>query len=289
MSGQRLLLTGAGGQLASAVQQAFADWDVVAHTRSSLDVGDPRAVADAVASARPALVINCAAFNDVDGAGDRPEVALAVNAFALRSLARAADVCGATLVHYGTDFVFDGTATDPYNEESPPAPRSVYASSKLLGEWFGLEAARGFVLRVESLFGMAPTWTGRLGTLDTLVRRMLAGHEVAAFTDRIVTPSYVHDVARATRTLIDRRAAPGLYHCVNSGPASWYDVVTESARVLGLTPVIKAITTSEVTMRAARPTYCALSNSKLEAAGYAMPSWADAVSRWLTDFQRRQG
>jgi len=288
MTRQRMLLTGANGQLGGAVQQAFSDWDVVAHSRSTLDVADPKAVAAAVASARPSLVINCAAFNDVDGAEDRPEDALAVNAFAVRSLARAADACGATLVHYGTDFVFDGTSTEPYNERSTPAPRSVYASSKLLGEWFGLEAARGFVFRVESLFGMTPAWTGRLGTLDSIVRRMLAGREVAAFTDRIVTPSYVHDVAQATRALVEREATPGLYHCVNSGQASWYDVVVESARVLGLTPVIKAITTSDVTMRAARPIYCALSNSKLEAAGYAMPSWADAVARWLTDFQRRQ-
>lgn len=289
MSARRVLVTGTQGQLGDAICRAFADWDVVAHTRDSLDVSSPAAVAAAVASASPVVIINCAAFNDVDGAEDRPEDALAVNAFAVRSLARGADECGATLVHYGTDFVFDGTAAEPYNEDSAPSPRSAYAASKLLGEWFGLEAARGFVLRVESLFGMPPSWGGRLGTLDKIVRAMLAGREVSAFTDRVVTPSYVEDVAAATRSLIDGSAAPGLYHCVNSEQASWHDVVVESARVLGLSPAIRAITTGDVTMKAARPKYCALSNAKLRSAGFAMPSWQDAVSRWLHGFQEHRG
>jgi len=283
---RRVLVTGAQGQLGDAVLRAFADWDVVAHTRASLDLANSGAVAGAVAAATPAVIINCAAFNDVDGAEDRPEEALAVNAFAVRSLARAADNSGATLVHYGTDFVFDGTSSEPYNEDSAPSPRSAYAASKLLGEWFGLEAARGFVLRVESLFGMSPSWGGRLGTLDKIVRAMMIGREVSAFTDRVVTPSYVEDVAAATRVLVDGNVAPGLYHCVNSDHASWHDVVVESARVLGLSPRIKAITTNDVTMRAARPRYCALSNAKLHAAGFAMPTWQDAVSRWLKSFQR---
>ncbi len=289
MIDRRVFVTGAQGQLGDAILRAFADWDVVAHTRTSLDITNPAAVASAVASATPAVVINCAAFNDVDGAEDRPEDALAVNAFAVRSLARGADECGATLVHYGTDFVFDGTASEPYNEDSPPSPKSAYAASKLLGEWFGLEATRGFVLRVESLFGMSPAWGGRLGTLDKIVRAMQAGREVSAFTDRVVTPSYVEDVAAVTRVLIDSHAAPGLYHAVNSGQASWHDVVVESARVLGLSTRIKPITTSDVTMRAARPTYCALSNTKLRAAGCDMPSWQDAVSRWLKSFQGDRG
>lgn len=287
MSQGRVLVTGAHGQLAEAVIDAFSGWDVLARTRSELDISDPVKVASHVAEASPAVIINCAAFNDVDGAEDRPEEALAVNAFAVRSLGRAADACGAILVHYGTDFVFDGTASEPYNEQSTPAPRSVYAASKLLGEWFGLETARGYVLRVESLFGMPLAWSGRLGTLDKIVRAMREGREVAAFTDRVVTPSYVVDVAAATRAIVERGVAPGLYHCVSSESGSWYEVAHEAARVLGVEPRIKAITTDEVTMRAARPKYCALSNAKLQAAGVVMPSWRDAIGRWLTGFETR--
>ena len=283
------MVTGAHGQLADAVLRAFADWDVIAHVRASLDVTDPRQVAATVAETSPAVIVNCAAFNDVDGAEDRPEDALAVNAFAVRSLARAADECGAALVHYGTDFVFDGIASEPYGEDAPPSPRSTYAMSKLLGEWFGMEAKRGYVLRVESLFGMDPNWIGRLGTLDKIVRALREGREVAAFTDRVVTPSYVEDVAAATRMLVEHGAAPGLYHCVNSGSATWYKVVEESARTLGITGSIKPITTDSVTMRAARPKYCALSNTKLRAAGFVMPSWQDAIARWLGGAREQRG
>jgi dTDP-4-dehydrorhamnose reductase len=280
-----MLLTGAHGQLGSVVCRVFHDWEVVAHTRETLDITSPTGVAEAVAVASPDVIVNCAAFNDVDAAEDRPEAALAVNAFAVRAMARAAEACGATLVHYGTDFVFDGTASEPYNEAAAPSPRSAYSASKLLGDWFALESPSAFVLRVESLFGMPPAWSHRLGTLDRLVRTLLSGGEVKAFTDRIVTPSYVEDVAAATRVLVERRATPGLYHCVNSGAATWHDIVTESARRLGIAaPRIQPVTTDEVAMRAWRPRYCALSNAKLREAGVVMPAWQDAVGRWLGTF-----
>ena len=106
----RIFLTGAAGRLGATVAEACAGRDLVAHARATLDITDPQAVRRAVADAAPDVVVNCAAFNDVDGAEDRPTEALAVNAFAVRSLARAAEASDATFVHFGTDFVFDGTA-----------------------------------------------------------------------------------------------------------------------------------------------------------------------------------
>ena len=278
----RVFVVGASGRLGAAMVHAFADCVVVPHTGASLDVTDSVAVARAVAAATPDVIVNCAAFNDVDAAEDRPADAMAVNAFAVRSLARAAEACGATLVHYSTDFVFDGTASTPYPEEAPPAPRSTYAMSKLLGEWFALDAPGAFVLRVESLFGSPAGWRGRRGTLDTIVEGIEAGRAVRVVTDRIVTPSFVDDVAAATRHLVDSQAAPGLYHCVNSGFASWYDVAQEAARLVGVEPRLQAVTTGEVTLRAPRPRYCALANGKLAAAGFVMPTWQDGLRRWLS-------
>lgn len=285
----RVLVTGASGQLAAGVMRAFADCELVAHTHATLDVTDVDAVPRAVAAASPDVIINCAAFNLVDDAETRTSDAFAVNAFAVRSLARAAEAHNAALVHYGSDFVFaglDGPDTPPYDETVPPSPRSVYAASKLVGEWFALEYARGYVLRVESLFGMPAEWTGRRGSLDTIVSGLEAGREVTVFTDRVVSPSYVADVAAATRHLIVSNAAPGLYHCVNSGHATWHDVAVEMARMLGIAPHLKPITTSEAQFAAARPRFCALSNRKLAAAGFQMPSWQNAVERWLA--ARRQ-
>jgi dTDP-4-dehydrorhamnose reductase len=277
----RILVTGAAGQLGAAIVHAFADHDLVAHTRATLDVTDARAVQRAVAAAAPAVVINCVAFNDVDGAEERPVEAFAVNALAVRSLARAAEANGAALVHYSTDFVFDGEATVPYTESASPSPRSVYAMSKLAGEWLALDAPASYVLRVESLFGTPPDWTGRRGTLEGIVSGLSEGRPVTVFTDRVVSPSYIADVAAATRHLIERDAQPGLYHCVNSGASTWHDVAVETARMLGVEPRLQAKTLSEVTLKAPRPRFCALDNRKLAAAGFTMPPWQDAVRRWI--------
>jgi dTDP-4-dehydrorhamnose reductase len=133
-------------------------------------------------------VINCAAFNDVDRAEDRAMDAIQINALAVRALARAAASIDATLVHYGTDFVFDGLQPDrPYIETDIPSPQSVYGASKLLGERFAADAPRHYVLRVESLF----VGTRRPSTIDRIVASILAGQHARVFVDRTVSPSFV--------------------------------------------------------------------------------------------------
>jgi len=281
MPTHRVLVTGANGQLAHHVVHAFAGHAVTALDRKQLDLTDPEAVRRVLEQARPTLIVNCAAFNNVDGAEDQPLEALAVNAFAVRSLARAAQAADATLVHYSTDFVFDGAASTPYQETDPPAPQGTYAASKLLGEWFATDAPRGLVLRVESLFGSPPGWTGRRGTVDAIVDGIRAGREVPVLTDRVVSPSYSPDVAAATRHLVDLGAPSGVYHCVNAGHATWETVALEIARQLGVEPRLKRLTTGQLTLRAARPRYCALATTKLLARGFVMPAWQDALARWL--------
>ena len=283
----RVLVTGSAGRLGAAVVAAFDRYEVIAQTRATLDVTDHGAVQRAVAAAAPIAVVNCVGFNDVDGAETRASDALAVNAFAVRSLARAADACGAAFVHFGTDFVFDGTADQPYEEDAAPSPRSVYGSSKLLGDWFALETARGFVLRVESLFGFVDGWTGRQGSLDGILDALERGADVRVFTDRVVSPSYVHDVARAVRHLVESGAPPGLYHCVNSGRATWHEVAVEAARRMDVRPRLQPMTLDSAAFRAPRPRFCALSNRKLAAAGYMMPTWDDALGRWIAARQAR--
>ena len=277
----RLFLTGGAGQLGAAIRSTF-DAEVIAPPHALLDIADPVAVQRAVGAAAPDAIINCAAFNDVDGAEERVVDAFAVNAFAVRSLARAAEDAGATLVHYSTDFVFDGAAVAPYDEDAVPAPQSRYGASKLLGEWFALEAPRAYVLRVESLFGMPRDWSGRRGSLDRIVAGLEAGDEVRVFTDRVVSPAFVIDVARATRHLIETAAAPGLYHCVNSGSATWEAIAREAASILGVPPRLQAIASDEASLKAKRPKYAALSTAKLAATGFPMPEWSAALRRWLT-------
>ena len=281
----RVLITGAHGLLGAAIAFAFRDCeDVQALDRRALDVTDSRAVGSVIAAARPDVVVNCAAYNDVDGAETNASHALAVNAFAVLDLARAAEAHGAALVHYSSDFVFDGTAARPYAETDAPNPRSVYATSKLLGDWFAAEAPRAYVLRVESLFGGPGVHAGaRRGSLGGIVDRILTGDEVPVFVDRTVSPSYTPDVAIATRRLIEQDAPSGIYHCVNSGAATWAEVAQEAARLAERELRMKPLTLESVSLRAARPKFCALSNARLASIGIAMPRWQDGLRRYIDD------
>ncbi|MGE0449680.1 MAG: dTDP-4-dehydrorhamnose reductase [Vicinamibacterales bacterium] len=278
----RIAVVGARGQLGAAmVQECSGHHDVTAFDRASFDITAGAAAADAVIAARPDAIVNCAGYNAVDAAESHPVDALQANALAVRSLARAACQTGAVLVQFSSDFVFDGTATSPMTEDEAPNPRSVYAVSKLLGEWFARDAPAAYVLRVESLFGHAPGATPK-GSVAAIVSGLRAGATVRVFRDRTVSPTYVVDAARATRALIERRAAPGVYHCVNSGSGTWLEVATEAARLLGAEPRFEIVSVKDVNLPAERPQFCALSNAKLAAAGVSMPDWRDALARYLS-------
>ena len=280
----KLLVVGAAGQLGST----FADvpgHDVIGVTRSDVDVTQREALVRLVDRVRPDVLINATAYNNVDGAEDDATSALAVNALAVRSMAAAASRVGATLVHYSTDFVFDGEASRPYREEDRARPVSVYGCSKLLGEWFAEDAPRWYVLRVESLFG------GRQArsSIDKIVNGLRQGSRVPVFADRVVSPSYVMDVRDATLALLANDAGSGVFHCVNSGEGTWADVGRYVASLLGADPALLASTSvKDVTLRARRPVYCALSNEKLAAAiGSPLPTWQDAIGRYVKNAERR--
>lgn len=274
-----MLIVGAAGQLGEVAAATFpALWPTVTWTRSDLDLTDGLRVMRAIADLRPAAIVNCAAYNAVDDAEEQVVMALESNAFTVRSLARAARAVEATLVHYSTDFVFDGDANAPYGEDDRPNPRSIYAASKLLGEWFAAEAPSHYVLRVESLFGGL---NRQKGSLDKIIDAVDAGRPVCAFSDRVVSPTYAWDAADATAFLLCARPPSGIYHCVNTGAATWLEVATEVRHQRNSDAVVEAVAMSDVALRAPRPRYCALSNEKLRRAGFAMPTWQDAVARAL--------
>jgi len=280
----RVVVTGAGGLLGSAIVTVFraAGDEVHALDHAALDIVDAPAVERVMRDVRPDAIVNCAAYNDVDAAETNALSALQVNAMGVLGLAKAARAANATLVHYSTDFVFDGTADRPYVEDDAPNPQSVYAASKLLGEWFAAEAGRHYVLRVESLFGPAATGSpSRRGSLGTIIDRIRRAEPVPVFVDRTVSPSYTPDVAQATRHLVNSAAPAGVYHCVNDGMGTWLEIADEAARVLDAELRVKRLTLDTVTLKARRPRFCAMSAGRLAAAGVAMPSWRDALRRYL--------
>jgi dTDP-4-dehydrorhamnose reductase len=274
-----VLVLGAGGQLGQAMTDGLGGrHEVVPRTRADVDVASAEAVRSVVASICPDVIVNCSAYTNVDGAETEPLPALATNAWAVRSLARAAADYEATLVHFSTDFVFDGAADRPYGEEDEPNPRGIYAVSKLLGEWFAADAPRHYVLRVESLFGGPHARS----SVDRLLDGILSGGDVRAFRDRTVSPSFVDDVVAATNELLRLDAPGGLYHCVNSGWATWSEVARELAAIVGKADArITDVSMDDIPMAAARPAFAALSNDKLSRAGIAMPPWQDALRRYV--------
>ncbi len=277
----RVLLTGAGAQLAGAIRDRLdGHCALTAVTRQECDIASPAEVARVAADVRPEVIINCASYNDVDGAERDPEGALRVNGLALAALADAANAAGAVLVHYSTDFVFDPAVdTGPLGEDAPISPRSIYAQSKLLGEILAKRTPRHYVLRVASLFG------GRRAksSLDRIAAAIRRGDTVAAFANRTVTPSYVPDLADATAAILAAAVPYGLYHCVNSQHGTWVDVARAIAVESGIDPdrAVTPVQFDPAAFPARRPTYAALSNAALAAHGVPMPSWRDAIARYM--------
>jgi dTDP-4-dehydrorhamnose reductase len=277
-----VVILGANGQLGSVVSAvSAARHSVTALTRESVDITDAFALDRQLTTLAPDAIINCAAFSRVDEAEDQPVRALMVNAMAVRSLAGIANRFGATLVHYSSDFVFDGTGIGPNDETRTPNPRGVYAISKLAGEWFAADASKHLVLRVESLFGGAR----RKSSIDTMLESILAGRRVRAFADRTVSPSYVRDVAEATLAALERPIPSGLYHCVNSGATNWSELARELARLAGRADAeVEDVRMADLTMHVRRPLNAAMSNAKLAATGVVLPDWRDALARYVCSY-----
>jgi dTDP-4-dehydrorhamnose reductase len=275
-----VLLAGAGAQLAGALAARLAPVCALTPlTRQQLDVTSARAVDDAVAALQPAVVINCASFNDVDAAEREAAAALAVNGLAVGHLADACVRSGAILVHYSTDFVFD-PPEDPglLTEDAAVAPRSLYAQSKLLGEILARRAPKHYVFRVASLFG----GTRRKSSVDKLAAALAAGTPIRAFENRTVTPSYVVDLAEALAATLAGSVPFGTYHCVNTGKATWLEVAHAMAAGLGRDPaLVEPSRFDAAAWPARRPTYPALSNAALAAHGVVLPTWQDAIARYV--------
>jgi dTDP-4-dehydrorhamnose reductase len=280
----RILVVGCGGQLGQAMVQRLAgDHDVIGRAHGELDITRWRDVSADIAGIQPAVIINCAAYNNVNAAEERVIEALGANAWGPGNLARAAAMTGATLVHFSTDFVFNGETTTPYEEADLPSPQGRYGMSKLLGEWLTAEAPMTYVLRVESLFGGPRAKS----SVDLLLDAIVRGEPARPFSDRIVSPSYVDDVVTATMAIVARRPSPGLYHCVNSGHTTWLALTQELARIAGCPQArIEPVRLADANLRPPRPRFAALSNAKLTAAGIPMPTWQDALRRYVTR-QRR--
>lgn len=285
----KAVVLGAKGTLGQALTaylptEPGGAWQVTALGRADCDVTDPAAVARALDGLRPDVVFNPSAYTNVDKAEDERDAAYRANALAPEILARAAARIGAKLVHYSTDFVFDGELERPYDEFDPPSPQGIYARSKLAGEHLCAAASeRVFVVRVGCLYGH-----GGKNFPSTILRRLKSGETVRADHERLGTPTWVMDVARVSAALAQTDAY-GLYHCTSEGETSWSSYAAFLAGELGLPGSrVEALPTASLPMKAPRPRRAILDNLMLRLRGFApMPDWRTAARAFMDDESRR--
>ena len=291
----RILLTGKNGQVGWELSRALAPLgEVVAFDREGLDLAVPDHIVSTVRSVRPDVIVNAAAYTAVDRAESEPDAAQAVNAVAAGVLAGEAKRAGALLVHYSTDYVFDGTKDAPYEEEDPPNPLNAYGRSKLAGE-VSIRAAGVPHLILRTSWVYAARGKNFYMTILRLLRERSA---LRIVSDQIGAPTSAGALADATAELLRRHDMPalgkmsGTYHATAGGSTSWFGFATQIARLeqaaLPQVPSVVPIASSEYPLPAPRPKNSRLSNEKLlRRFGVKLPPWETCLE--ACHAQLRQG
>jgi|SRR6187549_65808 len=276
----KVLVVGAAGMLGRDVVLAAgnAGHAVVGFGRTELDVTDAAALERRFEQERPDVVVNCAAWTDVDGAEEAEEAAEAVNATGAGNVARAATGQGASVVYVSTDYVFDGAKGSPYVETDQAAPLSAYGRTKLAGEEATAAAnKRHFVVRSAGLFGI-----GGRNFVDTMLRLAEDQNEVLVVRDQVGSPTYTWHLAYGIVRLIEG-VEFGIHHMAAGGACSWYDFAREIFDQAKVECKVLSATTDMLGRPAARPAYSALASQREHA--IELPPWQDGLAAYLS--QRR--
>lgn len=289
----KALLLGAKGQLgrdiARAHQQAGEPFELSPLPREQLDLAMPEAAAQVLEQLEFDALVNCVAYHNTDEVEDNANLAFAINARAVGALAKACAKQGARFIHISSDYVFGGdrSRAQPLREDDPIAPVNVYGASKALGENLArLEGGDVVILRVASLFGAAGANSKGGNFVETMIRLGREKGTLRVVDDQIMSPTATADVAAAIARILTRGCPAGTYHAVNGGAASWFEFAQAILRGAGVAGTVTPCSSEDYPTRALRPRYTALDNAKLAAAVGPMPTWQDALGRYL---QARNG
>jgi len=284
----KILLSGAGGQLGRELKRSLACLgELVACDRRQLDLTQPEALRAAVRAIAPTVIVNAAAYTAVDKAETESDAAMAINAVAPGILAEEAKRLGALLIHYSTDYVFDGTKATPYNEDDTPAPLSAYGRSKRAGELaIAASGCRHLILRTSWVYGLHGA-----NFMKTMLRLGKERDELRVVGDQVGAPTWTRHLADVTALILTRRDVPeGLYHLAAAGETNWHayaEAIFAEALRAGLmekAPVVHRITSADYPLPAPRP-----ANSRLDCSrfhrdfGLALPEWRTGLVDCLAD------
>lgn len=283
---QKVVIFGSGGQLGVELCTALESrgFAVQRFDRQGLDITEGAAVENALAKADPRVVINAAAYNQVDVAEREPLAAFQANALAVRNIAMACRQIDARLVHFSTDYVFDGAKGSPYLETDPTHPLGAYAVSKLAGELYAQAYIDdALIIRTSGVYGPAGVFTPRGNFVELMLRLAHGGAPIRVVEDHVASPTYAPALADRTARLVEQGAA-GLFHIGGGEAISWYEYAARIFELAGLQPELVPTNEREYRTAARRPKFSALSNSKMEAAGIPpMPPLREALAAYLRE------
>lgn len=281
MSLERVLITGGAGQLGSDLAaQLGVRAQVRAFTHADLDIADDVAVAQAIDDFKPDTVFNCAAFHNVDLCETEEEIAFLVNAVAVKRMAQRCEEAGAKLVHLSTNYVFDGRRHEPYGEDDPPNPRSIYAISKLSGEYTALSyCANALVARGAGLYGLHGSGQKGGNFVTRMLERAREGQPIRMVSDQRLQPTYTHDLAAALIEAVEHDAG-GVLHLTASGECSWLEFTKAIYEIAGVDVPVEAVTTSGGGVD--RPLNGVLARPRADTLGLTpLPAWREALEDYM--------
>jgi dTDP-4-dehydrorhamnose reductase len=271
----KILLTGRGGQVGLELEQRLPRLgELVVTGPEELDLADAASMRRALRDIKPALIVNAAAHTAVDRAESEPELALRINGEAPGVLAEEARRLGARLVHYSTDYVFDGSKRTPYVEDDAPRPLGVYGRTKLEGEKrVRASGCRHLILRTAWVYGRGRNF------MAAVLERARSGAALRVVNDQFGAPTWAADLADATVRMLELE---GTYHVTAAGQTNWFEVAQQLLKLSGLSARIQGVTTEEYGAKAPRPRYSVLDNGKLRAAGIEpIGDWRQRLALYL--------
>lgn len=274
----KILILGAKGMLGRELSRVFGGQDVAALDFEDLDITNEAAVVEKVTALRPEIVVNAAAYNNVDKAEEERERAKLLNGRAVGFLAQAANEVGAIFVHYSSDYVFGGQNEAGYAEDAAPNPANFYGESKLLGEMEAQKVNKFYIIRLSRLFGKIGSGANvKKSFVDIMLDLAAKQDKIAVINEEYSSSTYAPDLAKRTKYILESNLPCGIYHAANSGACTWYEFAKEIFRLAGKNVIVNPVSGDAFPRPARRPKFSVLLNSKLP----PMRPWQEALSDYL--------
>ena len=279
----KIAVIGSTGQLGTDLMKTLnVDHELVGLTHQDIEIADYDSCL-ILKKHQPDIVINTAAFHKTDQCEEEPLKTFSVNAIGAKNVAIISKEIAATTVFISTDYVFDGLKKEPYTEDDVPAPISTYGISKLASEHYTRQNPKHYIVRIASVFGKAGA-SGKGGNfVETMITKAKKNETITVIDDMWMSPTYTKDAASILKRILELQLPYGTYHATNKGYCSWYQFAQEIFQLTGLNPVLKPVKTDQLSLKARRPRFSALTSTKLSSYNIEPREWTEALRAYLIE------